>query len=219
MVFSGFELVSIGRLLVAVALGGAVGLERQVHGRPAGLRTHILVCLGSALAMILTASLGPNVDPGRALAGIVTGVGFLGAGVIVKSKEIVRGLTTAACIWFVAALGVVIGQGLYAIALASTAIAIVILVFFDWFAHRLPSVSYHKAHIAGSVRDIGAMEAKCRQELAALGYRVVGISTRFDKPGDDAQLTLRLRTRTPGKGVEPSSRLLAIPEVRNVEWD
>jgi len=215
----GFELVSIGRLLLAVALGGMIGLERQIHGRPAGLRTHILVCLGSALVMTLTASFGPNVDPGRAVAGIVTGVGFLGAGVIVKSKEIVRGLTTAACLWFVAALGVVVGQGLYAIAAASTAIALAILTFLAWFAHRVPNVSYHSAHVEGSAKDVDSIEAKCSEALANLGYRVVSASAHLDKEADSARLTLRLRSRKATKGLDPARRLLAIQEVRNIIWE
>jgi putative Mg2+ transporter-C (MgtC) family protein len=216
---AGFELVSIGRLLLAVALGGLVGLERQIHGRPAGIRTHILVCLGSALVMTITESFGPSVDPGRAVAGIVTGVGFLGAGVIVKSKEVVRGLTTAACIWFVAALGVVVGQGLYVIASASTVIAIAILTLLAWFAHHVPSISYHSVQVSGRVEDVDSIETKCRQELARLGFRVVGLSAHLDKEGDSVELTLRLRTRKGATGLEPSRRLHAIEEVRAVVWN
>lgn len=216
---AGFELVAVGRLLMAVALGGLIGLERQIHGRPAGLRTHILVCLGSALVMILATSFGPNVDPGRAVAGIVTGVGFLGAGVIVKSKELVRGLTTAACIWFVAALGVAIGQGLYMIASASTVIAIGILTLLAWIAHRIPSVSYHCARVIGRIRDLDSIEVKCRDALARIGLHVVALSACLDKENDTAQLTLRLRTRTGVRGLDPSRRLLSIEEVRGVEWD
>ena len=214
----GFEFVSIGRLLLAVVLGGLVGLERQIHGRPAGLRTHALVCLGSALILVVSESLGPNVDPGRAMAGIVTGVGFLGAGVIVKSREIVRGLTTAACIWFVAALGIAIGQGLYAIAAASTAISIGVLTLLAWFAHRLPSVSYDCVQVGGRAVDLDVIESKCREELALSGFRVVGLSTRLDKQSDVAALTIRLRTRRVGKGKDPSRRLIAIPEVNDVSW-
>jgi putative Mg2+ transporter-C (MgtC) family protein len=214
------ELMSIVRLLLAVFLGGLIGLERQIHGRPAGLRTHILVCLGSALIITLAASFGPNVDPGRAVAGIVTGVGFLGAGVIVKSKEIVRGLTTAACIWFVAALGVAVGQGLYVTAFAGTAIAIVVLTLLARFAHRVPAVGYNKVQIRAAVEEIDSVEAKCRGVLAELGYRVAGLSARLDRDGDSAELTLRLRARGErARGLEPSRRLLAIPGVRDVAWD
>jgi len=213
------ELVSILRLVLAVILGGAVGFERQIHGRPAGLRTHILVCLGSALVMILTASFGPEIDPGRAVAGIVTGVGFLGAGVIVKSKEIVRGLTTAACIWFVAALGIAIGQGLYVIALSSTAIGLIVLTLLARFAHVVPNVSYHIVEVEGATGDLDEIEAGCRRELAALGYRVVGLSVRLDKAGDSAALTLRLRTRRSVKGLEPARHLSAIEGIRSIRWD
>ncbi|HNR12864.1 MAG TPA: MgtC/SapB family protein, partial [Thermodesulfobacteriota bacterium] len=100
------------RLGVAFLLGGIIGFERQMHGRPAGLRTHILVCVGSAVVMIAAKSqpsfyaLAPDVhmtiDPGRIVAGIMTGIGFLGAGAIVRTGDFVRGLTTAACIWLVA---------------------------------------------------------------------------------------------------------------------
>lgn len=213
-----FELVSIGRLLLAVVLGGLVGLERQIHGRPAGLRTHALVCLGSALILVVSQSLGPNVDSGRAVAGIVTGVGFLGAGVIVKSREIVRGLTTAACIWFVAALGIAVGQGLYAIAAASTAISIGVLMLLAWFAPRLPSVIYDCVHVGGCASDIDIIESKCREQLRLNGFRVVGLSNRLDKQANTASLTLRLRARKAGKTVDLSRLLIAIPEVNDVSW-
>lgn len=216
---AGQELTSIVRLLLAVVLGGLVGLERQIHGRPAGLRTHILVCLGSALVMVLTASFGPEVDPGRAVAGIVTGVGFLGAGVIVKSKEIVRGLTTAACIWFVAALGVAVGQGLYVVALSSTAIGLVVLTLLARFAHHLPNVSYHVVQLQGRVDDLDRIEAESCRCLASLGYRVVGLSVLLNVEQDSAALTLRLRTRRTVKGLEPTRHLLAIDGVRGITWD
>jgi len=215
----GFEWITVGRLLLAVVLGGMIGLERQIHGRPAGLRTHILVCLGSALVLTITESFGPNVDPGRAVAGIVTGVGFLGAGVIVKSKEIVRGLTTAACIWFVAALGIVVGQGLYVVSFASTVIALGILTLLAWLAHRLPSIVYRTVLVRGSTASVSAIETACRCELSKLGYRVVGLSARLQKETELAELTLRLRTRNAGDGLEPARRLLAVPEIRDVVWD
>jgi putative Mg2+ transporter-C (MgtC) family protein len=111
------------RLALAILLGGAIGLERESRGRPAGLRTHILVCLGATIIMIASTQMAIlsqalpqasriQVDPGRIAAGIVTGIGFLGAGAIIRIGDLVRGLTTAGCIWFVAALGITIGQGL-----------------------------------------------------------------------------------------------------------
>ncbi len=216
---SGLELTDLWKLLLAVLLGGLVGAERQIHGRPAGLRTHILVCLGSTLIIVVGQSLGPDVDPGRAIAGIVTGIGFLGAGVIVKAHDIVRGLTTAACIWFVAALGIAIGQGLYALSSIGAVAAIVVLTALAWLAHRLPSVSYHTAVVRGSCSDAGLLEQACREALGDLNYRVVGASAHLDKAGHTTELTLRLRTRSGAPGVETGSALLAIPEVQDVVWE
>lgn len=108
------------RLLLAVLLGGIIGLERERHNRPAGLRTHVLVCTGSALLMMVSAygfagQLGPGLtsDPGRIAAGVVTGIGFLGAGTIMRQGSGVRGLTTAAGIWVVSGVGLAVGLGFY----------------------------------------------------------------------------------------------------------
>src|ERR1700735_2727044 len=122
------------RLLVAAVLGSLIGFERERLLWAAGIRTHMLVCVGACLFMIVSAYgfasvLGPNVvlDPSRVAAQVVSGIGFLGAGAILARGEIVRGLTTAASIWTVAAIGLAVGGGLYFAASASTGIIIVIL--------------------------------------------------------------------------------------------
>jgi putative Mg2+ transporter-C (MgtC) family protein len=123
------------RLIVAALLGGIVGVERERLERAAGLRTHALVGVGSALFMMVSAFgfadvLGtPNVglDPSRVAAQVVSGIGFLGAGTIILQREIIRGLTTAASVWAVAAIGLAVGGGLYAAAIGATIIALVIL--------------------------------------------------------------------------------------------
>ncbi len=216
---TGFEWAAAGRLLLAVLLGGLIGAERQIHGRPAGLRTHILVCAGSALIMIVGQSLGPSIDPGRAVAGIVTGIGFLGAGVIVKSHDIVRGLTTAACIWFVAALGIAIGQGLYVIAAVGTVIGLIVLTLLAWFAHRLPSVSYHTVTVRGAYAEVDSIDRACREMLAQSGYRVVGASAQLDKSADVARLAFRLRTRNGGRDWNAGRNLLTVSQIDEVVWD
>jgi len=216
---TGIEFVALERLLLAVLLGGIIGFERQLHGRPAGLRTHILVCLGATLAMVLTSSFGENVDPGRAVAGIVTGVGFLGAGVIVKSKELVRGLTTAACIWFVAALGVVIGHGLYVVAFVGTGLGVAVLTLFDGVAHRLPSVTYHTVRILGDVKEAELIEGVAKSVLLERGFRVVTTSCSLDSDAAAVSLSLLLRARRKAQGLSPSRRLLSIDGVRRVFWD
>jgi len=216
---TGFEWTAAGRLLLAVLLGGLIGAERQMHGRPAGLRTHILVCAGSALIMIVGQSLGPSIDPGRAVAGIVTGIGFLGAGVIVKSHDVVRGLTTAACIWFVAALGIAIGQGLYVIAAVGTVTGLIVLTLLAWFAHRLPSVSYHAVTVRGTCADVDSIDGACRETLAQSGYRVVGTSAQMDKAADVARLTFRLLMRNGGRNWRAARDLMALPQVDEVVWE
>jgi putative Mg2+ transporter-C (MgtC) family protein len=118
------------RLLVAVVLGGILGYERESVGAPAGLRTHMLVSLGSALFVLIPLQAGMRIDDlSRVLQGITAGVGFLGAGAILKQRDRndVRGLTTAASIWLTAALGVAAGMGREATALLSTVFAFVIL--------------------------------------------------------------------------------------------
>lgn len=118
----------IGKLVLAVFVAGLIGLERETHGRPAGLRTHVLVCLGSALFTLCSFIVAKNggSDPGRITAQIVTGIGFLGAGTIIHQGSVVRGLTTAASIWTVAAIGVGIGIGGTALILS---VATGVLVF------------------------------------------------------------------------------------------
>ncbi len=116
------------RLLLAFVLGGIIGLERERRDRPAGLRTHILVTVASALLMMLSRLVaGESADPGRIAAGVVTGIGFLGAGTIIRYGTDVHGLTTAATIWAASAVGLTVGIGSYIAAVVATAIIFVTL--------------------------------------------------------------------------------------------
>ncbi len=116
------------RLLVAALLGALVGWERERAQRPAGLRTYMLVAFGSSLFTVLSLeAFGPQADPARLAANIVVGIGFLGAGTIFREGEVVRGLTTAAGLWAVAAIGMAAGVGQYLLAAISTVIVLVIL--------------------------------------------------------------------------------------------
>ncbi len=124
------------RLVLAVFLGGLVGFERERHNRPAGFRTHILVCVGSALVMLVSAYgfsgelafLGDGVDPSRIAAGVVTGVGFLGAGTILRHGNTITGLTTAASLWVVSGIGLAVGIGFYLGAVLTTMMVMVSLI-------------------------------------------------------------------------------------------
>ncbi|OUL80219.1 MgtC/SapB family protein [Paraburkholderia hospita] len=121
-----FELIS--RLVLAAALGSVIGFERERLSWAAGLRTHMLVCVGSTLIMIVSAfGFADVLDPSRIAAQVVSGIGFLGAGSILLRGEIIRGLTTAASLWSVAAIGLAVGGGLYTASVAATIIILIIL--------------------------------------------------------------------------------------------
>jgi putative Mg2+ transporter-C (MgtC) family protein len=142
-------------LLLAAIAGGVVGLEREVRGRQAGFRTNILVAVGSALVMIVSSRVAfhdwprtpdsrvnVNVDPARIAYSVMTGIGFLGAGIIVQYRGGVRGLTTAAGIWCVAAIGLAAGLGLYLLTVFGTLLVVAALWLLDWFEDRLPKARY-----------------------------------------------------------------------------
>lgn len=134
------ELDSIIKIVLAVFIGGVIGLEREAINRPAGLRTHILVCVASALIMDVNIKLivgYANADPVRMGAQVISGMGFLGAGTIIKEGVTVKGLTTAAGLWSVACLGLVIGAGYYLLALFAVGIMWITLKVFSRFETRI----------------------------------------------------------------------------------
>lgn len=140
------------RLFVALLMGAIIGFERSYKGRPAGLRTHALVCTSSCLLMLLTAFQWQllegvpldtiRVDPTRMAQGIMTGIGFLGAGVIIRDNLTVRGLTTATSIWMTASIGIVAGMGFFSASLTATILTLTILSLFAWFEKKLPTYTY-----------------------------------------------------------------------------
>jgi putative Mg2+ transporter-C (MgtC) family protein len=165
------------RLLIATILGAAVGLERERLEWAAGLRTHALVCVGAALFMIVSAfgfadALGSSdviLDPSRVAAQVVSGIGFIGAGTIIFRREIVRGLTTAASIWAVAAIGLAVGGGMYLAAIVATVLALVILAVvkpIEWrvFKHRRA----RQVNLTVDVQEISLSDIKAEIEAADL---------------------------------------------------
>lgn len=142
------------RLLAATAMGAAIGLEREYHAKEAGIRTHLLVAVGSCLFMILSAygfdaflaKDHVSFDPSRIASQVVTGIGFIGAGTIIFQKQMVRGLTTAAGLWVTAAIGLACGIGMYMIALVSTALVLISLgllnIYMPYFAQRERTITF-----------------------------------------------------------------------------
>ena len=129
------EVALAARLIVAAVLGAVIGLEREYHDHPAGMRTHLLVSVGAAAFTILSieAFAAPGADPARIAAQIVTGLGFLGAGAILKDRGAIKGLTTAASLWAVAAVGMASGVAAWGVAIATTTIVVISL----WPLHEI----------------------------------------------------------------------------------
>ncbi len=139
------------KLLLAVALGGLIGLERESSNKPAGFRTNILICIGSTMVMILSGLLLEGQEGGgdftRIAAAVITGMGFIGAGSIIQARGMVLGLTTAATLWAVAGLGLVIGAGFYIIALIYAAVIILTLIIFRVFEDRFRTKTLYRYRI------------------------------------------------------------------------
>jgi putative Mg2+ transporter-C (MgtC) family protein len=129
LTISHVELESLARLGIATVCGAAIGAEREATDQPAGLRTHILVCIGAALFTIvgIYGFASKSVDPSRVAAQIVTGIGFLGAGAILRERGAIRGLTTAASVWVTAAVGMAVGTGMYVVGVFAVVVSLLSL--------------------------------------------------------------------------------------------
>ena len=181
------------RLAGALALGGALGLERSYHGRPAGFRTHALVGLASGALMLIPFYEGrwfrvadgvhAAIDPTRMAQGIMTGIGFLGAGVIMREGLTVRGLTTAASIWITAGIGILVGVGFYMPALVTTVLALGALAAFRWIERNIKTESYAQ-FVVSFTADKAPAEADLVAMAAQHGFSVWGVSHHYR--GSDA---------------------------------
>src|SRR5690348_7993933 len=158
------------RIVVALVAGALIGYERSYRGRPAGFRTHALVCMASSMLMLVTVyeahwvrSIGEaRLDPTRMAQGIMTGIGFLGAGVIMQEGFSVRGLTTAASIWITAAIGILAGIGFYFPLVVSVVLTLGVLSFFRWIEARMPSQAYYHFDVRFS-RAVPMVERQVRE--------------------------------------------------------
>ena len=217
------------RLLLAFVLGGAIGIEREIHGRPAGLRTHILVCVSATMIMVasqthvqfpypIPADGRINIDPGRIVAGIMTGIGFLGAGAIIRLGDLIRGITTAACIWFVAALGIVIGEGCYALALLSTGSILMILITLQWLEHRFHPVVYHAIQISASLEKAADVESRCQTILKKEHIRIQNKAYSLSQETGQSEITFNVRMKDRMQSGAVIRDLAKIPGVLEASW-
>lgn len=176
------------RLLVAACFGALIGLDREYRAKEAGLRTHFLVCLGSALFMIVSQhgfgdmlnTPGVGLDPSRIAAQVVSGIGFLGAGTIIIQKQFVRGLTTAAGLWATAAIGLVIGGGMYYLGIAGV---LLILAGLELTRFFIPGVGLHSTLLiftTGKKENLGIIT----NEINSLGHHIVSYTTEEEHFGN-----------------------------------
>ncbi len=196
-------LLYCGKFALAIVLSGALGLERERKGRAAGLRTHVVVCLGATLAMIVSDILAAEwnntdapiwLDRGRIAAGVVTGIGFIGAGTIINVGSIHRGLTTAAMLWFVAVLGIAIGVGYYTLAIISTAFTLLSVLLLERIGGLLPEqVQYAlSVRVAGGSQRITDLERFIEKQ----GYVVMAARLRVsEEEGKRADMTFDILSR------------------------
>ena len=204
------------RLLAASLLGSAIGLEREIHAHPAGMRTHLLVSLGSAAFTVLSifffeSSAAPT-DPSRIAAQVVSGIGFLGAGAILKYGTSVRGLTTAASLWATAAVGMAAGAGAWVVAVVSTVLVVLSLGPLNWAITKL---QLHRDNVfrlrvmAGRLDALGVIS----RTLTASRAEIAGVSTqRLGKGRYEIELDLR-----PLAGTKEDSIIAAVAALPDVE--
>jgi putative Mg2+ transporter-C (MgtC) family protein len=216
------ELVIVGRLAGALVIGALIGFERTFHGRPAGFRTHALVCLASALLMLVTVyqlhwmTEVPldtiRADPTRMAQGIMTGIGFLGAGVIFKEGLTVRGLTTAASIWITAAIGILVGIGFWYAAILGAAATLIVLALFRFIEAHLPS-EFYAHHMLRFARDRVMSEQDMHKLIRDHGFTIANLSSRLTEGGQLFEYRMTIKSRNRNNAEALSKHLRGLPEV------
>jgi len=225
--YGSIELAIFIKLLLAALAGGAVGLEREKHGRPAGLRTHLLVALGACLMMVISeafqlkyGSLDSNsvvrLDPGRTAAQIITGIGFIGAGVIIKEGVSVRGLTTAASLWLVAGLGMAFGVGLFTAGSMATALALLSLIFLKKLEPVINKDRYLNITITGSNRV--ALQDELEELFAARRLRITEIRSHIDLQQNEITYEYILTQHSRRMGRELTTAISSLEGVHKIRY-
>jgi putative Mg2+ transporter-C (MgtC) family protein len=209
------DLEMAARLLAALLAGSLIGYERSFHGRPAGFRTHALVCLASSVLMLVTvyeshwmraATGNVQIDPTRMAQGIMTGIGFLGAGVIIKEGLSVRGLTTAASIWITSAIGVLAGIGFYIPLVIAVVLTIGVLSVFRRIEAMMPTQAYYHFDVRFA-RGAAMDERALRALVQSHAFAISNLSYRLDAEGRVRRHAMTIRTSDRGAASRLSETL------------
>jgi putative Mg2+ transporter-C (MgtC) family protein len=215
------------RIVLAGVLGGAIGAEREIREREAGLRTHMLVAVGAALFTIVSAYAwsdfqfstreGITFDPTRIAAQVVTGIGFLGAGAIIRQGLSIRGLTTAASLWVVAAIGMASGVGYYEAALVTTALVLISLWPLRILAYRMSARTRPEEGMLAVDLPAGASAVSVLEAVEGAGANVT--SLEFEEEGDRRRVDLRVRLGSGKSAAELIDALTRTEAVRGARWN
>jgi putative Mg2+ transporter-C (MgtC) family protein len=204
------------RILVAMGLGALIGWERERIGQPAGLRTHIILCIGSALAMIISMNIAyPNNDPARIAAQVVTGIGFLGAGAIFRYGTGVKGLTTATSLWTMGIIGMACGMGMFLVAAGTTVLLLFVLYWVEKFENRFihQAVMFNVVVVAanrkGLLRDL--------KKILSIPPRAIK-STRLSRDIVEGQveITFDVRSTDEDQADELVSSLSSVKNIKKI---
>ncbi|GAB6090205.1 MgtC/SapB family protein [Spirochaeta dissipatitropha] len=197
-----FFLVAALRLILALLCGGLIGWERESNSQPAGLRTHMLICMGAALVMILSSAIArqfpveQGADPARIAAQVISGVGFIGGGAILRMRGGVKGITTAASLWVAAGLGLTVGAGLYLIAVLATLLILFTLRSLSRFENRMVnSVVLRRLEVAALLK-YPDVEFQIRELLDKAGLTILEEELDFQMSTEQFELTFQMKMPT-----------------------
>jgi putative Mg2+ transporter-C (MgtC) family protein len=218
------------KLLTAAGLGASIGLEREIHGRAAGLRTNTLVCVASCLLIVVSRSnalhgIGGaenyivNADPARMAAGVMTGIGFLGAGAILHLREsLVRGLTTAAAVWFVAAIGISVGLEAYGLSVVATIIGLIILIGLNYIDGVFSPAVDRKLSIDVELSNLADIENMSRKMISGHGIGIRQASCTMDNIEKLGEISFEVSASNKNDTRALVAEISALPGVRQIHW-
>ncbi|MBN2453710.1 MAG: MgtC/SapB family protein [Candidatus Omnitrophica bacterium] len=218
------EWTLVSRLILAAILSGAIGFEREFHGRAAGFRTHILLCVGSTLIMLTSMHMfdlyidRSAIDPGRIAAGVITGIGFLGAGTIIHSRASIRGLTTAASLWVVAGIGLAVGSGLFFGSIVTTILTIMTLMLFSRFEHMMIRKDWYRTIAIETKEGIDQLKS-IRAVLNEWHVEITDFEVDRSRDSVNMLLRLGLKMHSHRHGNELIEDIGRLSGVTNVKWE